>query len=212
MLVNDILLRINQHFDDNSNGIFTEAEKISWIDACQKDLARRLPANELQELIDTDVSSIQYTVAEGSYGFLLPHKVAGTDNFIRVVSMSYGATNNRKECRIIRPDQRKMIGKSLDCLITAEEPLAIIRGDTAELFLTGSPGAGAGIEVTYITKPATVTAGTDIIQLKNHTELIFVYAQFQGYAKDAAPEARAYDMLYTAKIAEIWQRNNFKGG
>lgn len=123
MVVGEILDRINNHFDDNGNKVYTEAVKIGWIDAAQKDLANRLPVELLQKLVATETQNIVRSNT-GSQMYPLPQ------NFLKMVEVLY----NSIPCKALSLRQRMLLGKNMDYSPTEKEPMGVLRGNKVEIF------------------------------------------------------------------------------
>ena len=191
--VQEIVTRINNHFDDSNNDAYSLNVKINWINAAQKDLAYRLPIEFLQKIVKTEKQDTQ-----ASYGDMVSWLYPLPVDFLKMVEVLY----HNIACKLIKLGQRQMIGRNMDLMPSEIEPIALIREGKIEIFPSLNSQTD-GLEIIYNVNPITLTTVTDVIQLDNYVELIFNYVLCQAYAKDNQPEADKYLNLYIGYIAEI---------
>lgn len=197
MLVQDILTRINNHFDDwESPPVYKESVKISWIDSAQKDLAGKLSINLLQKLVNSVLlDSIQSTTGSALYD--LP--ATTTTDFLKMVEVVYKGV----PCRPIKLVQRALINQNMDYMPSETAPIGLIREKQVEIFPSSGPVVEDSVEIIYVKRPITLGILTDIIQLDDYSELMFNYAIAQGYGRDNQPEGIQYLNLYIQGLMEL---------
>ena len=192
MLVNQILIRTNNQFDDSGNAAYSEAEKISWIDSAQKDIATKLPVDNLQLLI---AENLQDTVQSTTGSYLYPLPI----DFLKPIEVDY----KNIPCVVKKVSQRQTINRNMDYYAIESEPLAIIREGKVEVFPSSGEVLINGLKIIYIKMPVTLTNLNDILILGNdYGDAIYNYAIGQGYARDGQPEADKYLSLYIGELTK----------
>ena len=190
--VESILTRINNHFKDDQNTIYSEAVKIGWINEAQKDLAWKLPIDALSMLVvSRKQDSVESTT--GSYKYPLP------DDFMRMIEVVY----YNIPCKPILLRQRQIISRNMDYCPTESEPMAIIRERKIEIYPSSLSAGTNKIELIYLKIPDTLSAKGDTVVLDQFEELILFYSLSQGYAIDRQPEADSYKAQYINGIVEL---------
>ncbi len=200
--VGDVIARVNTHFNEGDNGAYTLQEKLQWVDVAVKNLADKLPADLLQELVKTEIISLGGTPSK----YLLP-----TD-FLKVISASYGTNGSEKVCAIHGVSKERLIDRNMDYASTINNPIAIIKNNEIKMFPTI---AGATVVLTYIKQPAgipqAVESKTLALELPNYLELIFYDVLIHAYGRDRQPEMNTYLTIYYTSLSDVITRGLYGG-